>query len=64
MPAAENHPEKLIEAARRELDAHVGRQGWRSNELLPGDVPEAKRQWFRPPEGLRRVLLRPMAAPT
>lgn len=54
-----NHPEKLIEAARRELDVKLSRYEWRSTELLRGDVPEAKRYWFRPPDDLRWVLLRP-----
>ena len=54
-----NHPEKLIEAARRELDVKVSRYDWRSTQLLRGDTPEAKRYWFRPPEGLRWALLRP-----
>lgn len=56
-----NHPEKLIEAARRELDVKLSRYEWRSTELLRGDTPEAKRYWFRPPEGLRWALLRPRA---
>lgn len=55
-----NHPEKLIEAARRELDVKLSRYEWRSTELLRGDTPEAKRYWFRPPEGLRWALLRPL----
>jgi len=55
-----NHPEKLIEAARRELDVKVSRYDWRSTQLLRGDTPEAKRYWFRPPEGLRWALLRPL----
>lgn len=59
-----NHPEKLIEAARRELDVKLGRYEWRSTELLRGDTPEAKRYWFRPPEGLRWALLRPLVSRT
>jgi hypothetical protein len=55
------HPEKFIEAARRELDVRVGRYNWRSTVLLRRDSPEAKRYWFCPPEGLRWVLLRPLA---
>jgi hypothetical protein len=59
-----NHPEKLIEAARRELDVKLSRYEWRSTELLRGDTPEAKRYWFRPPEGLRWALLRPLVGRT
>ena len=38
----------------------LSRYEWRSTELLRGDTPEAKRYWFRPPEGLRWALLRPL----
>jgi hypothetical protein len=56
-----NHPVKLIESARRELDVRLGRYKWRSTELLRGDTSEANRYQFRPPEDLRWALLRPLA---
>jgi hypothetical protein len=55
-----NHPDKLIEAARRELDVKLSRYDWRATQLLRGDTPETKRYWFRPPEGLRWALVRPL----
>ena len=57
-----NHPAKLIEGARRELDVKISRYEWRSTELLRGDSPEAKRYWFRPPKDLRWALLQPLDA--
>jgi len=46
-------PNKQVEAARRALDVKVSRYEWRSTHLLRGELPEAKRYLFRPPDGLR-----------
>lgn len=54
-------PEKQVEAARRALDVKIGRYEWRATKLLRGDDRQANRYLFQPPEGLRWVLLRPLA---
>lgn len=54
-------PEKQVEAARRVLDVKNGRYEWRATKLLRGDDRQANRYLFQPPEGLRWVLLRPLA---
>lgn len=53
------HPERQIEAARRALDGRLGRYEWRATKLIKGESPEAAQYWFKPPENLRWVLLRP-----
>jgi len=57
-----NHPEKLLEGARRVLDVRTSRYAWRATHLLRGDTPEAKRYWFRPPPSLRWALLQPVTS--
>jgi hypothetical protein len=52
-----NHPEKLVEAARKEVDVQLSRYKWRATELLRGDGGKAKQYWFKPPAELRWVVL-------
>ncbi len=56
-----NHPEKLNEAARRQLDVKLSRSDRNSTELLLRDTPEARRHVFRPSDGPCRELLPPLA---
>lgn len=52
-----NHPEKLVEYARKEIDVPLSRYKWRATELLRGDGGKAKQYWFKPPAELRWVVL-------
>jgi len=55
---------------RRSFSPSSVRPRWLSDFSCPsscslrGDTPEAKRYWFRPPEGLRWALLRPLVGRT
>jgi hypothetical protein len=59
-----NHPDKLIEQARSELDLRFSRYAWRAIHTLRADSREAKRFHFNPPEGFRMAILLPPGPPS
>lgn len=56
-------PNKRLEKARRALDVKVGTTNWRSTLMLPGVDRQTKRYQFKPPAGLRWIILRPAEVP-
>lgn len=54
---------KQVEAARREVDVKLGRNTWRSTELVAGGDAPSNRYLFKPPDGLRFAVLRPITSP-
>lgn len=51
------HPDKLIERARSEVDIEVGWRSWRAFKTLPGESRRDKRYHFDPPPGFRFAFL-------
>jgi hypothetical protein len=55
---------KQVEAARRAVDLKLSRKKWRSTELIAGVDASANRYLFKPPPGLRFVVIRPLTSPS
>jgi hypothetical protein len=56
-----DHPDKVIERARRKVDVKLSRYNWRAIHTLRGDsAPESKQYSFNPPEGMSFAVLVPV----
>ena len=52
---------KQVESARRAVDLKLGHSKWRSTELITHGDRASKEFLFKPPDGLRFAVLRPMS---
>jgi hypothetical protein len=56
-----DHPDKIIERARRKADVKLSRYNWRAIHTLRGNgTPELKQYSFNPPVGMSFVVLLPI----
>lgn len=56
-----DHPDKVIERARRKVDVKLSRYNWRAIHTLRGDgIPESKQYSFNPPAEMSSAVLLPI----